>query len=297
MYSYKAFGLTITSELEIPELVSGGSDGLPDVSIGLGLVPEFPFDAKEGGVLFQAMPGRFRLALYHTRYLVEGGASMTVECLAPRPEQRGVLLMGACMGALLHQRGLLPLHGSAIATSRGAVVFLGPSGAGKSTLLGALLQRGYALLSDDIAAVRVDDQGMALVEPAIPRVRLWSDSAELLGHLPESLPREQPELAKFVVRSPAFAASALPILRIYVLGVNPLAPGIRQWRLTPIEAFKALTTHTYRRKFMKGLGVEGRHLELVSRVLSQAKVTALTRPVRPFLLQELADVLEEDFLA
>ena len=39
------------------------------------------------------------------------------------------------MGALLMQRKILPLHGSAIAIDGKAYAFVGDSGAGKSTLL------------------------------------------------------------------------------------------------------------------------------------------------------------------
>ena len=48
-----------------------------------------------------------------------------------------VFLLGSCIGALLHQRGILVLHAGAIHTDKGAVLFTGPWGIGKSTLLAA----------------------------------------------------------------------------------------------------------------------------------------------------------------
>ena len=46
-------------------------------------------------------------------------------------------ILGICMGALLMQRGILPLHGSAINIDGKVYAILGNSGAGKSTLAAA----------------------------------------------------------------------------------------------------------------------------------------------------------------
>ena len=56
-------------------------------------------------------------------------------------------------GALLMQRKILPLHGSAVAIDGKAYAIVGDSGAGKSTLASAFLNKGYQLLSDDVIAV------------------------------------------------------------------------------------------------------------------------------------------------
>ena len=62
-------------------------------------------------------------------------------------------ILGTCMGAILMQRKVLPLHGSAIAINGKAYAIIGDSGAGKSTLALAFLNKGFQLLSDDVIAV------------------------------------------------------------------------------------------------------------------------------------------------
>ena len=88
------------------------------------------------GVLYQSAPRQFLLKISRVaRYLVSDGNEIIVD---PEPDADlsaiRLFLFGSAFGALLHQRGILPLHGSAIVTSRGAVVFAGVSGSGKSAL-------------------------------------------------------------------------------------------------------------------------------------------------------------------
>ena len=88
------------------------------------------------------------------RYLVSGGCEIIIE---PHPtateKDVRLFLLGSAMGALLLQRGIWPLHGSAIAGRSGAALFVGVSGSGKSTLVGAFHQRGFQVLADDVCAI------------------------------------------------------------------------------------------------------------------------------------------------
>jgi hypothetical protein len=61
-----------------------------------------------------------------------------------------------------------PFHGSAVLTSRGALLILGPSGSGKSSLAAEFEHRGYPLLADDTCALQRDLRlwpGPAAVNP------------------------------------------------------------------------------------------------------------------------------------
>ena len=62
-------------------------------------------------------------------------------------------ILGTCMGTILMQRKILPLHGSAIEIDGKVYAIVGDSGAGKSTLASAFLKQGYKLVSDDVIAV------------------------------------------------------------------------------------------------------------------------------------------------
>lgn len=55
------------------------------------------------------------------------------------------LILGRAMGTLLHQRGYLVLHASAVNIDGGAIAFLGWRGNGKSTTTMSLLNSNYPL--------------------------------------------------------------------------------------------------------------------------------------------------------
>jgi len=111
---YHAFGLKIASA--VPFLDMPQTEGSPDVTIVYGKTPESLSDAKIKGVRYQAGPGEFLLRVDNVaRYYVSNGDHILIERDPDAADEEILLfLMGSAMGALLHQRNILPLHGSAI---------------------------------------------------------------------------------------------------------------------------------------------------------------------------------------
>lgn len=73
------------------------------------------------------------------------------------------------------------LHGSCVARhERGCVAILGRSGSGKSTLAAGLVARGCSLIADDCVVIQRQD-GVFLVTPAYPGLRLTNNSVRLSG--------------------------------------------------------------------------------------------------------------------
>jgi hypothetical protein len=98
-------------------------------------------------------------------------------------------LTGPVMGCVLRLRGLTCLHAAVVNINGRAIALMGPKGSGKSTLAAALAERGYPLLTDDIAAMSEDDDGIK-VEPAYTRMRLWPESQQFVPGLSmDALPR------------------------------------------------------------------------------------------------------------
>jgi hypothetical protein len=264
------------------------------VVVRYGDVPVALSDPRERGVLYQAQPGQFLLRLNGiANYLVTDGTTITIEP-APTSDAANVrvFLLGEAFNALLHQRGVLPLHGSAIATPWGAVAFVGHSGHGKSTLAGALYQRGYRLLSDDLCVVRTET-GSPMASPAYPALRLWADMLhQLAGN--GSCQRVRAGLEKYYLPTgERFATEAVPLVAVYELTTTNTEE-LSLSRLDNSDKLAVLVTHTHRGRLLDGLGVRGAHFRQASLVAHQVRVSRVRRPQEPVRLDALVALIESD---
>ena len=291
---YSAFGVCLESELSFPELPP--TTDPPDVHVRFARVAPHLEQPRATGVLFEAAPGRFLLSIKGiARYEVRDGREVLVDRSANAIDSdvRGFLLSSA-FGALLHQRGTLPLHASAVATPAGAVLFAGHSGLGKSTVLGEFVRRGYRMVSDDITGLTIDAADAPVVHAGVPQMRMWGDTAGRLNYLVDRLQRVRPNLRKYVVPAlSGFAAEAQPLAAIYILHRDNGATV----RLQPYRGgsrASVISEHTFGRRFVAGLGMESRHFGLVSALANRVPVVAVHRPRAPFLLDELADRIIHD---
>src|SRR5580658_2928398 len=147
---HAAFGLRLRSAVALPELPAIADDGIPpDVTLELGRVPRRLEGAVDVDPAMQATAGRFQLDVPAGRFLVSEGRRILVDP-GPGASEADLrpYLLGTVIGALCHQRGLLPLHAAAVLCADGAVAFAGPSGAGKSTLAAQLHALGRTVLAD-----------------------------------------------------------------------------------------------------------------------------------------------------
>ena len=124
-----------------------------DVAVRRGAVPHSLPCAQAGGPAWEHGDGL--MLIRHpggVRFLISGGDSIRYEVAPGVPAgDVGAFLFGSVWAALALQRGLLPLHASAVSHDAGAVhAFTGHSGAGKSTLAVALGAHGLAFFTDDL---------------------------------------------------------------------------------------------------------------------------------------------------
>ena len=160
---YEVYGLRVSSELECPELRQG--DGQPpDVSVSIGAVPASLPNPSRTRPAYDVTSDQTLLRILDVgRFLITSGRTIAIEP-APRvnAEKMRQYLLGSAMGALLHQRGFLPIHGSAILGPTGATIICGRRGYGKSTTAAALGQRGYPVICDDVSALRVEGEDLVV---------------------------------------------------------------------------------------------------------------------------------------
>ena len=260
----------------MPELEAAPAGARVDVAIRRRAVASVP--EQEGVFGLVATPEG---AMIETKGVARFRITADSIDVDPEPDasERNVrlFLLGSAMGAVLHLRRLLPLHANAIVRGEQAIAFLGHSGAGKSTLAAAFHDRGCLILSDDVCAVRRADDGRFIVEPGIPRLRLWRDAAERSGRIVEDYERAFDSLDKYTVPiTRAAPPEAVPLGAIYLLEKSDaVEPAIR--RLTGMAGVDALVANTYRGAFLQRIGDKKRHLELCIELARSVPVFALWR--------------------
>lgn len=174
MNKYKAFGFAISSDFQIPQLQICDSI-YSEIEIRRA-------DLKHLGIQtdhIRFLPNEQRFAFENI-----GAFRITNGCLIEAEPDSfcsdsalGVFLMGSCMGAILHQRGFMPLHGSCVTDGARSILITGDSGAGKSTLAAEFLKRGWRLLTDDVSAV-YDVESVPMVQSSYPSQKLWQDALD-----------------------------------------------------------------------------------------------------------------------
>ncbi len=144
VHDYRAYGPNIRSELLLPELDPAAFKA-PDVSIRVR--PHRRLDREPAGhrLPLRARPPIPGLAagrlLRDPRRL---GHRRRAGLDRQRPDGPHAAA-GPGHGLLLHLRGMLVLHASAIGVGDQAVVFMGDKGAGKSTTAAAMIAAGHPL--------------------------------------------------------------------------------------------------------------------------------------------------------
>ena len=325
---YEAYALRVRSPVPLP-FARGRQDppaaAEPDVVVRLGAAPAALAGAADGRrapgghAEWEAAPGAFLISLYGVaRYLVTGGREILVEPRGGSDREIGACLAGTVWAALLLQRGIVPFHASAVEFEAGAVLFLGHSGAGKSSLSGALLERGYAMLADDVAGVVPDSflRGVgAGAESRIPpadAVDGWGAGSSLSGAGPSRFPAAGADARPLALpayprlRLCADAVDALgwrgqareqewtqpgkylaPVQRFHASALPVCAlyllashdrSGIEIETVPPAAAFEALGGYGWRKPLLKGLDRWQAHFRIVAAMARQAPVARVVRP-------------------
>lgn len=284
--TWSLFGLSIRSQLLLPFEPVMGDLGEPDVEVRFGELPAiagwFETCGPDALQFNAAGTGRFRIS---------GGREVVID-RTPGASDRDlrVFLLGSALGALLHQRGVLPLHANAIVIDGKAIAFMGPSGAGKSTLAAWFQDRGHLVLADDVCAVDLTASS-SLALPGVPRLRLWRDALERSGREPGGFEPSFDGRDKFDVPSPdARSAVAAPLAAVYLL-----EEGDSEMSIDPLDgsqAIEALVANTYRGRCVHLLQKTARHFHACVGLARQVPVHRVKRRKDPMAFELTAQRLE-----
>lgn len=298
-YCYQAYGLQVQSALAIPEFgpVATAPIGAADVVIELGESVDWqsrlPAPVLDRSLALQVKPDGIEIYVRAAGlFWVQGGTQIMIFPVSNvDPRRLRMALTGVVMAVLLHQRGCVVFHTSAVLVNGEAVFFLGPSGAGKSSLAIALHHHGYPLLTDDLGAVTLQ-AGTPHLAPAYPMARLGQDVAQALALNWEAMAPLSPHYPKraYPLPAPLPEQRPYPIVRGYVLAnsetlaIEPLAPP---------QILMALMQHS---EIMALLATDRRHhFQVCAQLTQRFKVQQLHRPQNWNSLPALLAMLDQEW--
>ena len=263
-----------------------------DVTIRSFYVSECPVlkqpEAKED-FLFQPKPGLF--------FRISNGSSILIY-RSPEIGDRDVtiFLIGSAWGVICHQRGLVPLHCSAVASGSTAFAFVGPSGSGKSTLAASLCQRGYDHVCDDVAIIDISPPVNVSLRAMPKGLKLWREATEALGLEPRELVTNDENIEKYYVDLPS--GSGDKILNLSAIYTLKYDDNISEPEINSISGralLQNLYINIYRIEWINQIGDAAQILSKSLTVANSVPVYQFSRPRALNKLRSSTEFLSNHF--
>jgi hypothetical protein len=309
-FAHELFGLTVVSNIELPELNSAGvsrpgctfemraasaPEPIPeelirhDYYVASGRLWRTCAKTADGFLLRFHNQADFVISRDGRRIICHPTCETAIETVRH-------LLLDHVIPRCLSFFGKEAIHGSAVATPHGVCGFLGGTGMGKSTLAASLVSAGCTLLGDDcLALTEVDGQVVAI--PTYPGFRLWPEALAALfgdvGPLP-AVCHYSPK--RRLAADLASSDAPLPVRALFVLARPSSAESdeVQVERLSTGEGLARLSSYLFRldttdRELM------ARQFHFFGRLLTQALVYRLSYPrdfaILPVVRQRIFETL------
>ena len=286
MYNYRAFGFNIESEFEIAQMLSAEfSEKECDVRVRYGDAcrdmiknPVRVYDDLVFGT--DEMWTNLEIAELYVGH----GSDIIVKRISGKEEDEGLLqafITGMAFGAIMHQRGQIPMHGSCVQKNGRAVLFTGVSGAGKSSIAAEAIRQGYRLVTDDVTPISVRN-GAVVAEPSFPQQKLWEDAVERGGVRDQTDHRiyDENDRTKYAMNvDSAFLNEAAELCGVIQLipkeGVRGESPLIQE--VKGLERAVLMQLHTYRIYMLVDQESRQRHFQKCADIAGKLKIAHLFR--------------------
>jgi hypothetical protein len=293
-HSYYAYGMIIHSNHLFPELVPCEAP-VADLTYRR---TALPFPMPEGGQVFEFDENNAYLSiggighcLIRSKALVEFEPNEGID-----PAALNLVLLGSVMATILHLRGYLTLHASAVEIAGCGAVFMGDKGAGKSTTAAAFISAGHRLLTDDVLAIDVAGEGPPRIIPGFPQLKLSQNASDAIA-LPQAttLPIGNFGFNKSRLHlGEDFGTETVPPAVFYALSHRDM---LETKPLSGVESLAALMANSYHARFgdkvFRGR-VAATQMQRCAKMLATAKVKRLEIPPGLDRLPEAVKFVERD---
>jgi hypothetical protein len=188
-------------------------------------------------------------------------------------------LNGSVLGAVLHQRGCLPFHGSTFDYQGKVVMICGHSGVGKSSVTMAFCQNKARFICDDITPVLITPDQTCIV-PVRNRVKLWDDSLKQLDIDPRPLDKIRPVLNKYYLPIEQHETDNKKLDQIIVLNIHT-KDCFEKEELVGLGKFNLLRKQIYRRLYLNGMPeTKEMYFNQLLQLADRVRITKVIRPTK-----------------
>lgn len=188
-----------------------------------------------------------------------------------------LFLNGSVLGAVLHQRGIIPFHGSSFEYQGKSILICGYSGSGKSSVTAAICQNGGHFINDDITPVSFNESDVFIV-PIRTNIKLWDDTLQTLNIDSQNLKRIRPSMEKYYV-SFSNASDLKQSLNKIIMLCTHNSNEYKVSRPSGIEKYNLLRTNIYRKMYLRGMPVTEK--SYFKQLLKLAKLVEIVQVYRP----------------
>lgn len=186
-------------------------------------------------------------------------------------------LNGSVYGAILHQRQILPLHGSCFLEQDLGIMLCGESGAGKSSLTTAFCLGGSEFLTDDVTPITFTE-GLPVINVLSDRIKLWDHTLSQLGVSKAGLKRIEARTDKYYLELDAGRGGRHPLQLVINLVVEEVSlPVFRE--IEGAAKVAALRNEVYRWEYLQGM--PDNEAKYFSDLVSAAKSVRVFEVIRP----------------
>lgn len=222
---------------------------------------EFSMDVKDVGCFYASNGNYININLYPkaTKTMVE------------------LYLNGSTYGAILHQRQILPLHGSSFAHKGKGIMLCGESGAGKSSLTASFCKHGARFLTDDVSPI-VFKTSKPYVLPLSDRIKLWEDSLHQLNYVNDNLTQISTDYHKFYFPIEPTETQAYALDIIFIIDKYK-GQEVKIEEIAGIQKFEQLRNEIYRWEYLQGMKMtEADYLKKIIDLNANLKAFKVSRP-------------------
>lgn len=293
MHTYWAFGLTIQSEIEFPEMHPFVLMGDADVHLMVHDASTEAYEFPSHEHLHQPQGiGRYVLNVKGiAAYVVEFGNQINIHLYdGADPGAVRLYCLSNAFAALLYQRGKIPLHASGIKIPSGTALFMGDSGAGKSSLLLKLGTMGWNIFTDDVCVPVQSGIGKdLLVHSSYPMIKCWPDTLEKIKLDATSAHRLRLGSDKlgFYFKG-QFDLRPLKPQFVFLIEKSNVVDQFVVRRLSGKELFSRMSMQVYRNEHLDSVDKKAVMFDVLTQLAKQTTAYAIERPASQDSLEEMA---------